>query len=158
MILVTIGTSEPFDRLLSALEQLGDDEQIIIQCGRSRVRPALATCVDYLPFDTLAEHIRAARVVVTHAGVGSVMAVLATGKRPIVVPRLRRYGEVVDDHQLAFARRLHRTGVVELVEDLNELPHALATAPEPSAGSAATGNGLATELHRYLHDRIRRAT
>ena len=60
------------------------------------------------PFDELVEHVRRARVVVSHAGVGSVLTALANGKRPVVVPRLHRFGEAVDDHQLPFAPQARR--------------------------------------------------
>ena len=53
-------------------------------------------------------HIRDARVVVTHAGVGSAMVSLANGKRPVVVPRRKSFAEAVDDHQLQLGRRLAR--------------------------------------------------
>ena len=49
---------------------------------------------------TSAELVREARIVVTHAGVGSILLALTNGKRPFVVPRLRAFGETVDDHQL----------------------------------------------------------
>ena len=62
-----------------------------------------------------------ARVVVCHAGVGSIMLARRCGKRPIVVPRRLHLGEAVDDHQLPIARRLHANGVVTLLEDVDRL-------------------------------------
>ena len=104
MIFVTVGTNEArFDRLLQAFQPSPPDEELLVQHGPSGVRPPGATCVDYLPYDELVATVRRARVVVTHAGVGSIMTALANGKRPIVVPRLRRFDEAVDDHQLQLA-------------------------------------------------------
>ena len=40
----------------------------------------------------------------------------------MVVPRLRRFGEAVDDHQLLLGRRLHEAELVDLVEDPADLP------------------------------------
>jgi predicted glycosyltransferase len=70
-----------------------------------------------MSFDDLADGMRRARVVVSHAGVGSIMLARRCGKVPIVVPRLRRLEEAVDDHQVQLARRLAGLGVVVLVED-----------------------------------------
>ena len=72
-------------------------------------------------------------MVVTHAGVGSILVAGANGKRPVVVPRLRRFGEAVDDHQLALAQKLEEIGLVVLVDDPSGLATVLADPPEESA-------------------------
>ncbi len=149
MIFVTIGSYEPFDRLLNAVADLPGDELVVAQCGTSKTRPTRATCVEFLPFQELTEHLRAARAVVTHAGVGSVLSALTNGKRPIVVPRMRRLGEAVDDHQLTFARRLHVAGAVLLVEDTALLADAVAQTLE-AAPLQPAGGPLAAELRTYL--------
>src|SRR5688572_12463987 len=87
MILVTIGTSEPFDRLLRAIAELEFDEPLVVQYGDSKTRPARARCVSFLSFDELVQLVRDARVVITHAGAGTVLACAFNGKRPVVVPR-----------------------------------------------------------------------
>lgn len=155
MIFVTVGTNEaPFDRLLEALERLPAGEELVVQHGASTVRPARATCVDFLPFDVLVEHVRRARAVVTHAGVGSIMVALANGKRPVVVPRRHSLGEAVDDHQVVFARRLEQAGLVTAVEDAGRLAEALATLPEAPAARPEPGSSLAEELRAYLRERV----
>jgi len=152
VILVTLGTLHfPFDRLLHALEDLPDDEELIVQCRVPGPLPAWAQSVPDLPFDELAETMRAARVVVCHAGVGSILTALANGKRPVTVPRLARFGEAVDDHQLPFARRLAEAGLITLVEDPAELAGAVASpAPAPAANLGV--NALAIDLRSTLRD------
>lgn len=155
MIFVTVGTNEaPFDRLLRAVSELELVEPCIVQIGASNVRPPGAHCVEFLAFDEVAAHIREARLVVCHAGVGSVMVALMNGKRPIVVPRLKRYGEAVDDHQVAFAGRFQQRGLVELVEDPRHLSAAI-RADRKRFSSAASGRSrLAEDLRTYLADVI----
>jgi UDP-N-acetylglucosamine transferase subunit ALG13 len=154
VIVVTIGTSDPFDRLLAAVALLPGDEEIVAQCGDSTVRPANARCVAFLGFGELNALLASARVVVTHAGAGSVLTALAAGRRPIVVPRLRRYGEAVDDHQVEFGRSLAGAGLVTMVEDPAGLPAAVATAPTIPAAREADGR-LAGEISAYLRSRLR---
>lgn len=149
MIFVTVGTSEPFDRLLRALEALPRGEQLIVQRGASSITVGGARCIDFMPYEQLIAHMRVARVVVMHAGVGSVLAARRSGKVPIVVPRLARHGEAVDDHQVEFARRLDAAGLVRLVEDPAELPTALAEQLPAANGSAGAG-ALVAELRAYL--------
>lgn len=148
MIFVTVGTQEfPFDRLLAGLH--GVDEELVVQGGLSTVRPQGATWFEYLSYPEVRELARRARVVVCHAGVGSVMTAVAEGKRPVVLPRLKRYQETVDDHQLPFARRLAEAGLVTLVEDASLLRGAIAETPAAPA-SLGRGGGLAADLRAYL--------
>jgi UDP-N-acetylglucosamine transferase subunit ALG13 len=156
VIFVTVGTdSTPFDRLLSAADELDTGDDIIVQCGPSLVRPRRASCVDFLSFDRLVEHVQRARLVITHAGVGSIMVCLAHGKSPIVVPRLVRFGEAVDDHQLTLARRLAAKGVIRLVEDARLLPTAVREAADISLRPLNGGTSLTSDLRAYLRVKVR---
>lgn len=157
MILVTVGTNEaPFDRLVAAFDGASLGEPLVVQHGSSRIRPAGATCVDFFAFDELIEHIRTARAVVAHAGVGTIMSVVAEGIRPYVVPRLHRFREAVDDHQVPLARRFHESGLVTLVEDPDALPAILEAPAMPGEGcvrspaSIEASDGLVHELRTYL--------
>jgi beta-1,4-N-acetylglucosaminyltransferase len=148
VIAVVLGTQAyPFDRLLRALD--GVDEELVVQGGASTHRPPGATWFDYLEYPALVERVRAARVVVAHAGVGAIVTAVAEGKRPVVVPRLKRYNEAVDDHQVPFARRLAETGLVSLVEDPARLPAALEQTPPPPPALGGESR-LAADLRAYL--------
>jgi UDP-N-acetylglucosamine transferase subunit ALG13 len=150
MIFVTIGTTKPFDRLLRVVDRLADtDEEVIVQCGDSSTRPRRATCVSFLAYEDLADHVQRARVVVSHAGVGTIMTALRLGKTPVVVPRRGALGEAVDDHQVELARKLAEAGTVVLVEDPDDLPAAIAEEREASAAQAQGGD-LVDEIRSYL--------
>jgi len=145
-VLVTVGTNEaPFDRLLRAVPSL-TDEQVVVQHGPSAVRPEGAQCFDYLPFGELGRLIDAARVVVTHAGDGSVAAALAHGRRPIVMPRLSQFGEAVDDHQVPFARQLEGAGLATVVEDGDRLLQVVANQPQAPAPLSGHEPDLSLEI------------
>jgi UDP-N-acetylglucosamine--N-acetylmuramyl-(pentapeptide) pyrophosphoryl-undecaprenol N-acetylglucosamine transferase len=151
MIFVSVGTNEArFDRLLEAVAGVAPGEEVVVQHGPSPVRPAGATCVDYLSFEEMTDHLRRARVAVLHAGVGSVLAALAQGVRPLVVPRLKAHGEAVDDHQVGFGRRLHEEGLVELVEDLDRLPAAIAGHDARFEGAVGVEGRLVEELRAFI--------
>lgn len=125
MIFCTVGTHEdPFDRLVRALDELPGDEEVVIQSGYSTWAARRASCVKMMPFGDVQDHMRRARVVVTHGGPASIMQALALGKVPIVVPRQSAFGEHVDDHQVRFARRLADRVLVVL--DIAELAPAIA--------------------------------
>ena len=154
MIFVSVGTHEaPFDRMLRAVDELRLDEDVVIQHGPSRVRSEGAVEVEYLSFDEVVDYIREARAVVMHAGVGSVMISLANGKRPIVMARLQRFGEHVDDHQLELARRLEESGLVTVVDDAAALAEALAGDAEPP-GRISGVPWLGNDLRKYLTEHL----
>lgn len=148
MILVTVGTNEqPFERLVDAAARLEIAESVVVQHG-SAAAHASEGWFDFLSFEQMTELMGAARAVVCHAGVGSIMLARRHGKRPLVVPRRLHLGEAVDDHQLPLARRLHATGVVELVEDESALDAAVAAGRRPvtPAGPAHAGDPVADTL------------
>jgi UDP-N-acetylglucosamine transferase subunit ALG13 len=163
VILVAVGASQfPFDRLLRAVEDLPRTEPIIVQHGPSAVRPTGASCEAFVPLETLALLVREARVVVTHAGVGSILLALANGRKPVVVPRLRVFGETVDDHQLESARRFASAGVVTLVEQPELLAATIAAGASNGSGTTvAPADGavpLVDELREYLGSVIGQAS
>ena len=151
MILFTVGLSNlPFDRLVAAVDDLATEgEPVVAQCGAARVRPQRAVCFDYLPFVELEELVSKARVVVCHAGIGSVAMCLSTGMHPVVVPRVKRLGESVDEHQLTFGRRLGELGLATVVEDVSELGRAVRTVPESQPRTGLSPQ-LADELLAYV--------
>ncbi len=108
-----------------------------------------AVYFDYLPFVELQEWISKARVVVCHAGIGSVALCLSTGRHPVVVPRLKRLSEYIDDHQLTFGRRLAELGLATLIEDVSDLAEAVRSAPTRQRRTGLSPQ-LADELLAYI--------
>jgi SAM-dependent methyltransferase/UDP-N-acetylglucosamine transferase subunit ALG13 len=123
-IVVTVGMSPwPFDRLLTAIAPLCRDHQVFAQTGASRLMPPC----DHQPFvayPQLLERIRAADVVVTHAG-NTVRLVQRLGKVPIVVARTAALGEMANDHQVEYLRHEERHGRVVAVWDVDQLRDAV---------------------------------
>lgn len=157
MIVVTVGSNgAPFDRLLRELEGVAGTEEMLVQHGPSHIRPPNARCVAFLHFGELEAAVRSARIVITHAGVGSVLLSLMNSKRPIVVPREARFGEVVDDHQVHFAERLAREELVTLVRDPRDLPRTLVQTDSVLSKAAPSEEpALRTDLAEYLRRTVR---
>jgi beta-1,4-N-acetylglucosaminyltransferase len=152
MIFVTVGTNEArFDRLLHGVAALKTDEEIVVQHGHSSpVERPNALNIDFLTYEALVETIRRARIVVTHAGVGSIMVALANARRPLVVPRRASFGEAVDDHQLQLGRRLATAGLVTFVESPAQLGEALKRANGNTVPSDTRSSALAADLRGFF--------
>lgn len=132
MIYVTLGTMYlGFDRLAHAMNAIARDtgEEVILQTGLSPLRPPHCTCFDFKPREELLVLQRAARVVVTHAGIGSVMEALSCARPLLVVPRLRHYREHNNDHQMDLATMVAERGWGRMILDVAELPAACAAPP-----------------------------
>jgi len=156
MILVTVGTHEQqFDRLVQAAAQLGGDEELVVQYGTSTLTQGRGEWVDFMSFDELAEQARRARVVVCHAGVGSIVLARRYGHRPIIMPRRPHFGEHVDEHQMQLTRRLAKAGIVTVVETAEELAAAVAAPPAVApagsqAGALSGPSALSADVREVL--------
>jgi UDP-N-acetylglucosamine--N-acetylmuramyl-(pentapeptide) pyrophosphoryl-undecaprenol N-acetylglucosamine transferase len=127
VIFATVGSHPTFkfDRLLTALEGLPGDE-LVVQHGPGEPPANAHEAVAYMSFEQMLTHMDRAAVVVSHAGVGSILCALQSGRVPVVMPREAQFEETVDDHQIELARTLAPTGRIVLVEAAEELPAAVA--------------------------------
>ncbi|MGH2935412.1 MAG: glycosyltransferase [Gaiellaceae bacterium] len=128
LILLLLGTHEQaFERAVDVLVPLAEQEEIVIQHGHTPPRPASAgvTWLEFASYERILELCRAARVVACHAGVGTIMTARAMGKTPLVIPRLARFGEHVDDHQLQIAQEFAERDLVVMLHEADDLESAL---------------------------------
>lgn len=148
-IFVTVGNArQPFDRLLRGLDEAlrgRDDVEGMIQHGTSKVRIAQPRLEHraVLARPEVDAWIARAEVLVTHAGLGSLAAAIRAGHRPIVMPRLGRLGEHVNDHQLELCEELGERGLIQVATDVRQLRRALESGPTRiRAASTRRASGL----------------
>lgn len=129
MIFATVGSTQiRFDRFIRALETLPAG-QLVVQHGPMTAPADAGRAIAFMQFPEVVENMELADTVVCHAGAGSILCALRAGHTPIVVPRLKRFEETVDDHQVEFSRALAAQGKVIAVEDPSLLAAAVANAP-----------------------------
>ena len=109
MIFVTIGASRGFPRLITRMDEIAGeiDEEVVIQTGFTEYRPFNARYFTFASHDEILELIQQARILVTH-GASTIVDALRIGHPVIVVPRLKEYGEVINDHQLELCQALEK--------------------------------------------------
>lgn len=160
-VVLSVGTHEqPFDRMVAVADTLASaGHDVTIQYGYSAA-PSVAHGFDFASSDTLTELVGAADVVVSHGGPATVLQALDAGRLPVVFPRLHRFAEHVDDHQLAFSRHLQRQGLARVAETENEVVKLVlegARAPdslaERKARVAANRLRVAESLDAWLSSR-----
>ena len=127
MIFVTVGTHEQqFNRLIKKIDELKEcqiiKDDVFIQTGFSDYIPTHCQYSKMLGYDEMTKMYETADIIITHGGPASFMKVLEYNKIPVVVPRVEKYGEHVNDHQLEFARYVNQNlHNMLLVEDIDEL-------------------------------------
>jgi UDP-N-acetylglucosamine transferase subunit ALG13 len=151
LILLSLGThQQPFPRALDLIQPIAEGgDEVIIQHGSTPPRMAMANVSwrEYMDFDELVATMRKADNVVCHAGVGTIMTALQNGHSPIVIPRLARHGEHVDDHQLDITGRFAERGLVRCVKDGEGLAAFLAQRAEDQSHAIGAGS---EELRRRV--------
>jgi UDP-N-acetylglucosamine transferase subunit ALG13 len=151
VIFATVGShpSFRFERLLRALESIGDEE-LTVQYGPGEPPVNAARASRWMSFADVIKQMELASHVVSHAGVGTILCAVRAGHVPVVLPRLRSFGETVDDHQLELGQALARTDHVVLLEDAADLAAAVARAPSRQPGAAPGGERLIAAVRREL--------
>ena len=142
MIFVALGTQDkPFKRLLELAEKINTDEKIVCQSGFTKYSSSKLEIHDYFDANEYSKYINEADVVITHGGVGTILNALSLNKKIIVVPRLKKYGEHQNDHQLQVARIFKEKGYIVLFEDGDDINETLKIVkdfnPKPSVSNNA---------------------
>ena len=117
MILILLGTqNKPYQRILNDVASLIDNkkikEEVIAQTGCTEYKKDNMTLFDYIKHEEMDELIEKASVVIIHGGVGSITNAVKKGKKVIVAPRYKKYGEHVNDHQLQITKEFVEKGYV----------------------------------------------
>lgn len=148
LVVVTVGGDHhPFDRLMGWVEDWmvdnGDRARCLVQHGAAPA-PRGTEAVPYIDHYDLLAAMSDARIVVSSGGPATLSEARRLGHRPLAVPRLAALGEVIDDHQQTFTRRLHDLGLVVKVETEAEFRKEMASALDAPRVVPAPGKPLST--------------
>lgn len=131
-ILVTMGTAKEYNfrRLLTIIDSLCDknvidSNNLIVQSNDKGYIPKHYKILQTMPNDKFKDIMSAADVVITHAGTGTVIAALKLNKKLILFPRLKQYGEMIDDHQLQICKLVAEKNYAMVAKNEEELENAL---------------------------------
>ncbi|MEB3336518.1 MAG: glycosyltransferase [Leptolyngbyaceae bacterium] len=139
MITITLGTIPfQFNRAINWIHVLIErgiiTEPIFIQHGVSNVlflkKYPFVTTAPILESKNMRAISQASRMIISHAGQGSTRSLVSQNSRFVLLPRLAKYGEHIDDHQLFFARSIEPLGVRYCLT-LEELKYAILNPPNP---------------------------
>lgn len=126
MIFVTVGTHEQqFNRLIEEVDRLKGEnlikEDVFIQTGYSTYIPKFCEYKNLISYDEMEEYMQKASCVITHGGPATFMKSLSLGKNTIVVPRLEKYGEHINNHQLEFLEVMKKVYGISYIKNIEDL-------------------------------------
>ena len=126
LIFITLGSQKfQFNRLLYEIDKLLDEGKIVdkvfAQIGYSDYRPQKYEYKEFLDRDEFNKVMKMANIVMTHGGTGAIIGAIKQGKKVIAVPRLSKYGEHVDDHQIEITNQFKEMNLIECVEEIESL-------------------------------------
>lgn len=158
MILVTVGTNPfSFDRLLETMDELIEKkkikEKVIMQIGYSSYKPKKAEWFKLANYTDMENLNKKARIVITHGGAGSILIALKFEKPVIAVPRLKKFNEHTDDHQIDLVKNLAKRKKVIDIFDTKNLYDAIVKAKKIKK-IKTTKNMLSKEVKKYIENCI----
>ena len=117
MIFVTLGTQDKsFKRLLEMIdkeiEKGNIKEKVIVQAGFTKYDTKNMELFDLLDKDDFDKYIKNCDLLITHGGVGSILTGLKNNKKVIACPRLAKYKEHMNNHQIQIIERFADSGYI----------------------------------------------
>lgn len=125
MIFVSLGTNDKsFKRLLDKIEKeisLGNiKDKVVVQSGYTKYESKNMDIIDLMPMDVFNKNISDCDILITHGGVGTILDGLKLGKKIIAFPRLSKYQEHVNDHQVEIINEFYDCGYI-LTGEMDDL-------------------------------------
>lgn len=129
--LVTVGsTNFKFDRLFTIIDELIEEgvlsaEEVICQTGVKSYQIKNYENFEFVTNEEMNKLQQEAKVVICHAGTGTVTGSLSKGKKVIVFPRLKKFNEHESDNQLELATAFRDAGYTLFATDKEGLKLAI---------------------------------
>lgn len=130
MIFVTLGSQKfQFNRLLTEIDRLVEEgeitEEVFAQTGYSDYEPKNYEYKNFLDRDEFSDIMGKCDKVITHGGTGAIIGAVKKEKKVIAIPRLAKFGEHVDDHQLQIIEQFEEMNFIKSIKEIDELENSL---------------------------------
>lgn len=153
MIFATAGTQLPFDRMLRMLDEIAPElggEEIVVQCHEGQYKPVNFRLRSFIQPDEYAHIFKTARIVVAHAGTGTIVSAMEMRKPLILIPRKASLGEHRNEHQLATTEYLAKASHICVVHDAEALLDGIKAAPVPDKMREHSAASLTSAIRDFI--------
>ena len=147
MILITTGTQKfQFNRLIEKVDMINMHNElpykVFGQIGASTYIPKSFEYQRFVSRVDMNGLMNRAKIIISHAGCASIVSALKANKKTICIPRLKKYNEHVDDHQLEITSKLKELEVLEVIINENDLYGAICKIEEAKYNKFIFKNGI----------------
>jgi UDP-N-acetylglucosamine transferase subunit ALG13 len=97
------------------------DDDMIMQIGNGNYFPKNVDYFKFIEENEYIKYIKKCNLVISHAGIGSIITALTYNKPLIIIPRRKKFGEHIDDHQIEIAKNLENDPRVKVIYDVDLL-------------------------------------
>jgi len=153
-VFASVGTHpQSFDRLIKELQKIASNSpnlHLFAQTGNSALEPKGFPFKKFLNEEEYMQAIKKADVIVSHGGAGTIINSLRNNKPLVIVPRLQRFSEHTNDHQLDLALALASKGKAIAVKDVKDLRKAIQEAANYKPSLSSERQGLIKEIKSFL--------
>ena len=159
MILVTLGTQDkPFVRLLKDIDMQivngNIKEKVVVQAGYSanKYQTNNMEIFDLIDREEFTKLVNESSLLITHGGVGSILTGLKANKKIIACPRLSKYGEHINNHQVQIINEFAKAGYILAYYDNDDLSEVLKKAKDFSPKKYVSNSNNLVKMIKYFID------
>lgn len=160
MIFVTVGTQEPFDRLIKAIDEVYhemEDRDLVVQAPLEDFEPKNFKTVQFIDPSEFSDIFERADLIIGHAGTGTILSALVKQKPLVIMPRICKYGEHRNDHQLSTVQKFGSFDNIHVAENEEALKKLLKEVSSKDLNtSKKLSEGASEELISSIRDYIKR--
>lgn len=124
MVFTTVGTQAPFDRLIAAVDALAAEfpgYEFVAQSLGGKYVPKNLTPLGFLDPKEFEEYFNRAGLIISHAGIGTIVSALTKNKPLLMMPRWAKMGEHRNNHQITTVKKFQELGYVHVAQDEEDL-------------------------------------
>lgn len=126
------------------------DEEVIMQIGCTEYKPNHAKYFRFIKQKDIEELYQNSRIIVCHSGIGSILTAMKFNKPTIIVPRRKKHGEHIDDHQMDISKEMDKERLITVVYDVENLEFVLSDFSSIIVPKIKTDSKLMEMLRAYL--------
>lgn len=162
MIFVVLGTQKfQCNRLLKEIDRLVADgtiqDEVFAQRGCSDYEPQNYHFADFLTKEEFEKRVEDSTLLITHSGVGTILSALNHHKPVIVYPRLKKYKEHVDNHQLDIATAFSKKKIVLMCSEEDDLAQVIEQSKDFSFGTyVSQRENVLQTIRGYIQKEVRK--
>ena len=158
MIFITLGSQKfQFNRLLKAVDSLVErgiiTDKVFAQIGYSDYIPKFYKYKAFLDRNEFSKLVEKSEIIITHGGTGAIIGAIRKGKKLIAIPRLKKYGEHVDDHQLQLVKQFDEMNLICSCDNCDLIEKALLKVKKTEYNSYISNtNTIISSIRNFIEE------